>query len=68
MREDVILYFEKFYELKGVDKTDKQAYFETESWWVSNHAYQKYTSYESFRVMKYRYCKHLLTKLTQKVA
>lgn len=68
MREDIILYFEKFYEIKGVDTSDRQAYFDTESWWVSNYGFQKYTSYESFRVMKSRYCNFLLTKLTRKTA
>jgi hypothetical protein len=29
MREDIIMYFEKFYEIKGVDTSDSQAYFDT---------------------------------------
>ena len=62
MREDVIKYFEKFYEIKGVDKSDKQAYFDTESWWVSNYGFQKYTSLESFWRSKYRYLHHIREK------
>jgi hypothetical protein len=68
IRDHVKEYFEMFYEIKGLDKGDKQAYFDTESAWVSKYGFQKYTSYESFRVMKYRYLRNLLTKLTQKVA
>jgi hypothetical protein len=59
MREDIIMYFEKFYEIKGVDTSDSQAYFDTESWWVSNYGFQKYTSLQSFFVMKYRYLRFI---------
>jgi hypothetical protein len=59
MREDIIIYFEKFYEIKGVDTSDSEAYFKTESWWVSNYGFQKYTSLQSFFVMKYRYLKFI---------
>ena len=59
MRDDVLMYFDRFYEIKGVDMSDKQAYFDTESWWLSNYGFQKYTSFGSFRVMKYRYIKYI---------
>jgi len=62
MRDHVKEYFEIFYNIKGLDKSDKQAYFETESAWLSKHGFQKYTSYESFKVMKCRYLRRLLTK------
>lgn len=65
MRQDIIAYFEKFYEIKGVDKSDKQAYFDTESWWVSNYGFQKYTSLESFWRSKYRYLKHIKKKANE---
>lgn len=59
MREDIIIYFEKFYQIKGVDTSDKQAYYATESWWVSNYGFQKYTSLQSFWRCKYRYLRHI---------
>jgi hypothetical protein len=66
MREDIIMYFEKFYEIKGVDTSDRQAYFDTESWWVSNYGFQKYTSLQSFFVMKYRYLKFIKDRANEK--
>lgn len=63
MRDDVLMYFDIFYKIKGSDLSDKAAYLETESYWVSKYGFQKYTSFASFRVMKYRYLKQLLRKL-----
>lgn len=59
-------YFELFYKIKGVDKGDKEAYYLTEEQWVENHGFNKYSSYESFRVRKSEYLRKLLRFVTHK--
>lgn len=60
MRESTIQYFQLFFEIKGDSLSDKAAYLTTEEKWEETHGFPKYTSFGSFRVMKYRYLKKLL--------
>lgn len=55
MKSHVLDYFELFFEIKGLDQSDRQAYFDTENAWEEIHGEGKYSSYQSFHVMKRRY-------------
>lgn len=59
MREDVVNYFEMFYKNKGDSLSDIRAYLKTEQEWEDMHGFGKYSSFGSFRVMKYRYIRYL---------
>lgn len=62
MKSHIIEYFELFFEVKGVDLSDREAYLRTEEQWEASHGQPKYSSYPSFRVMKFRYTQFLLRK------
>lgn len=56
-------YFERFYELRDQYRTDRETYFalelEVES---QTSGSSKYTSYESFKQMKGKYLRNLLSR------
>ena len=56
-------YFNRFYEIKGVELTDKVAWEKLEEEFHQLHDAYKYASFGSFKVSKWRY----LRKLRQKV-
>jgi len=53
-------YFDRFYEIKGSDITDKKVWEMLEEEYTYLYNTSKYSSYESFRVGKYRYLKKFL--------
>lgn len=59
MRGDVLRYFDLFYQNKGVSESDKNAYHKTENDWLEKYGFGKYSSFGSFRVMKYRYIRFI---------
>lgn len=60
MNESVLKYFALFYEVKGDNLSDKAAYEETERIWYERCGFGKYTSWESCRIMRYRYLRYIL--------
>lgn len=57
-----ITYFDRFYQIKGVDLSDKRAYLKLEDEYFIRFGENRYSSYGSFRNGKYRYLKALLKK------
>lgn len=66
MRSDVVCYFDLFYMNKGVSVSDKSAYLKTEEDWAEKHGFGKYSSFGSFRVMKYRYIRFIQKRANEK--
>jgi hypothetical protein len=57
-----ITYFDRFYEIKGFDLSDKVAYYRLEDEFFAKFGENRYSSYESFRNGKYRYLRELQLK------
>lgn len=55
-------YFDRFYEIKGVELSDKAAYLKLEEEYQKTFGTARYSSYGSFRVMKHHYLKLLIRK------
>lgn len=56
-----LTYFDRFYEIKGYDLSDKIAYYKLEDEFFAKFGENRYSSYESFRNGKHRYLKGLQT-------
>lgn len=57
-----VTYFDRFYEIKGVDLSDKRAYLILEEEYFARFGENRYSSYNTFRNGKHRYLKTLLNK------
>lgn len=55
-------YFDRFYQIKGGELSDKEAYLELEEEYFKQYGVYKYTSYPSFKTMKCRYLNKLVKK------
>lgn len=55
-------YFQRFYEIKGDNLSDKAAYLLLEEEYREQYEVNKYTSYGSFRVMKGRFVAKMCRK------
>lgn len=59
MKDSTVQYFDLFYETKGDNISDSEAFRLTEDKWEELHGFGKYTSFQSFRVMKSRYVRFI---------
>lgn len=60
-------YFDRFYEIKGTDLSDKAAYLILEEEYLKKYSMNRYSSYPSFKSNKWKYLNKLIQRKTKKV-